>query len=89
MEVVTDFIHKCCTLQENVDALVIRAAKSLTKQGTTIINILGFQTSVMAKDPVAPLLTPAELVQILDRTDVIDAPLHKMLKDCRSLQDLL
>ena len=71
MEVVTDFIHKCCTTEENVDALVTRAAKSLTKQGATIINILSFQTNVMAKDPAAPLLTPAELVQILDRTDVI------------------
>ena len=89
MEVVTDFIHKCCTLEENVDALVIRAAKSITKQSSTIINILSFQSNLVAKNPLAPLLSPAELVQILDRTDVIDAPLHKILQDCRSLQDLL
>ena len=89
MEVVTDFIHKCCTTEENVDALVIRAAKSLTKQGTTIINILGFQTNVMVNNSVPPLLTPAELVQILDRTDVMGAELTTMLSDCRDLQDLL
>ena len=44
----------------------------------------------MAKDSAAPLLTPAELVQILDRTDVImGAELNDMLSDCGDLQDLL
>ena len=88
MEAVTDFIHKCCTTQENVDALVIRAAKSITKQSSTIINILQFQTNVLAKVPNAPLLTPAELVQVLDSTDVIDAPLHNLLNESKNLADL-
>ena len=85
MEVVTDFIEKCCTTQENVDALVVRAAKSIKQQSSTIINILQFQTNVLAKAPKAPLLTPAELVQILDRTDVMDVALLRLLNESKSL----
>ena len=85
LEVVTDFIEKCCTTQENVDALVVRAAKSIKQQSSTIINILQFQTNVLAKDPRAPLLTPAELVQILDRTDVMDTALFRLLDESKSL----
>ena len=89
MEVLTDFIDKCCTTRENVDALVPRAAHSLKEKSSTIVNILGFQLKTLERAPRSPLLTPAELVQLLDRTDALDADLNTLISDSRNLTDLL
>ena len=89
MKVLTDFIEKCCTTRENVDQLVVRAAHSIKEKSSTIVNILSFQSKALARAPMSPLLTPAELVQLLDRTDALDADFNTLISDSSNLIDLL
>ena len=89
MELVTDFIELCCTARENADALVPRAVDSILKYGTTIMNILAFQKQVVSLDASAPLLTPTELVELLDKTDTLGAQLPVMIEGCADLTALL
>ena len=89
MEIVTDFIELCCTERENADALVPRAVDSIMKYGTTILNILGFQKQAIARDANAPLLTPTEMVELLDKTDALGAQLPVMIEGCADLTVLL
>ena len=90
METVTDFIQKCCTEEENADALVQRACTSIVQQGNTIVNILAEQEKwIGAKKGKPPLLSPSELVEVLDKTDALGAALVDVLKGCSNLQDLL
>ena len=89
MEIVTDFIELCCTERENADALVPRAVDSIMKYGTTILNILGFQKKVIARDTNAPLLTPTEMVELLDKTDALGAQLPAIIEGCADLTVLL
>ena len=89
MKLVTDFIEACCTERENVDALVVRAVESVTKYGTTIYNILGLQKTVVGAKAYAPLLTPTEIVELLDKTDVLGAQLPVIIEGCANLTALL
>ena len=59
------------------------------KYGTTILNIFAFQKNVVSRNTNAPLLTPTELVELLDKTDTLGAQLSVMIEGCADLTVLL
>ena len=80
---------KCCTENENADALVARACTSIQKQGNTIVNILGEQERwIGLKKGKPPVLTPAQLLEILTKVDGLGAELVDILNNCNNLKDL-
>ena len=53
------------------------------------MNILGFQQKLLQSDANAPKLSPQELVQLIDKTDVLGKHLPPMLLRCQDLLELV
>ena len=69
--------------------MVARACTSIQKQGNKIINILSEQERwIAAKKGRPPVLTPAQLVEVLTKVDGLGVELIELLNKCKSLEDL-